>query len=81
MDPTTFGQLASHYGVPVALLAVVLYYHVRVVKEKDAEIARLNEARVGESRNSAQRVLEQNRILVDTMRETNNTLRALQEKL
>lgn len=45
-----WAQLVSTLGFPIVTCAAMAWYHVRVMREKDAEIKRLCEARAREAR-------------------------------
>jgi len=48
----------STYGLPTTLLLILLWYHVKVIQEKDCEIKRINEERVKEKQTSAESLLQ-----------------------
>lgn len=50
-------QLLTQFGLPIACLIALALHHVKVVKNKDIEITRLNEARVEEKETSTQQLL------------------------
>ncbi len=65
MTGEMFYELAKVFGLPMALLAILAYYHVGVlakhaalVASKDEEIKRVNDLRVAESRDLADRSIE-----------------------
>lgn len=52
-----FVDIATRFGVPTAILGIVLLYHARVIREKDKELARVNELRVSEATNMGEKML------------------------
>lgn len=52
-----FVDIATRFGVPTAILGIVLLYHARVIREKDKELARVNELRVTEATNMGEKML------------------------
>jgi hypothetical protein len=75
MDFTVFADLVSRVGVPLALLAFFAYYHARVVKAKDDEIARISEQRVKEARENTDKLLTQNTSFMELLGEVDSTLK------
>ncbi len=74
-------EVARQFGVPVTLLAVVLWRYDRVVREKDTEIARINDARVKEKDEYAQRMLAQNKELYELFGEIAQMLKPIETAL
>jgi hypothetical protein len=74
-------DVASRFGVPTAILAIVLLYHARVVKEKDVELARVNELRVTESKAVADKMIERDEKYLSTFAEVDKTLSMLTERI
>jgi len=74
-------DLASRLGVPIALLAIVATYHVRVIREKDAELARINEMRVKESREIADKMVERDKTFLEMLGEVDRTLSMLLDRI
>jgi len=74
-------DVASRFGVPTAILAIVLLYHARVVKEKDGELARVNELRVTESKAVADKMIERDEKYLSTFAEVDKTLSMLTERI
>lgn len=74
-------EVARQFGIPVALLAVVLWRYDRVVREKDAEIARINDARVKEKDDYAQRLLAQNKELYELFGDIAQMLKPIETAL
>lgn len=76
-----FLEIAKTFGVPTAILAIVLIYHARVVKEKDAELARVNELRVSESKSVSDKMIEHDNKSLTTWHEVDKTLQLLIERI
>ena len=74
-------DVASRFGVPTAILAIVLLYHARVVKEKDVELARVNDLRVTESKAVADKMIERDEKYLSTFAEVDKTLSMLTERI
>ena len=74
-------DIATRLGVPTAILVAVLYYHVRIVREKDAELARVNEQRVAESKAHAERMYEREKTQTELFGEVDKTLTLLLERI
>jgi len=70
-------DIATRFGVPVALLAIVLWYHAKVVAAKDGELQRVNELRVGESRAFADKTIERDEKWHALIAEVDKTLSTL----
>lgn len=49
--------LLARYALPTTLLLFLAMYHVRVVRQKDLEIKRVNEARIRDSQVATERLL------------------------
>lgn len=67
-------DLITGLGVPTAILIAVLRYHAGVVKEKDAELARINDK-------WSDRLLERDKEFTKLMGDVEVTLGTLLEKL
>jgi hypothetical protein len=67
-------DLVTRLGLPVALLVAVLRYHAGVVKEKDAELARINDK-------WSDRLLERDKEFTKLMGDVEVTLGSLLEKI
>ena len=85
-------DIATRFGMPTAILAIVLIYHARVVKEKDAalalvnelkdkELARVNELRVNESQAVSDKMIERDMKSLTTWHEVDKTLGLLIERI
>ena len=62
-------ELLVRFGLPTALLLALAWYHVRVVKQKDQEISKLNDKRLNEARNAYERSLQVSQAFVKLMEE------------
>lgn len=78
---TLFADLVSRVGVPLALLAFFAYYHARVVKAKDDELARISEQRVKEARENTDKLLAQNTSFMELLGEADATLKLVESTL
>jgi len=74
-------DIAKTFGVPTAILVIVLVYHARVVKEKDAELARVNELRVKESKDLADLLLVRDKGFLELLGEVDKTMTIMLERL
>jgi hypothetical protein len=74
-------DLTSHLGLPVAMLVAFAWYHVRVVKDKDAELARINENRVKESRDLSDKLVERDKDFLEMLNEVDKTLTMLADRI
>lgn len=85
-------DLASRFGVPTAILIIVLLYHARVVKEKDAELSkmnaakdaelsRVNELRVKESKELADKMLGRDTRFLELLSDVDKTLSTVLERI
>ena len=50
-------RLLTDFGLPTALLFGLAAYHIKIIRQKDAEIVRLNEARIGERNEATNQLL------------------------
>lgn len=83
MEPTSAAfalDIAIKFGLPTAILVVVLVYHAKVVKAKDVELARINEMRVTESKDLADRLLGRDKAFLELIREVDKTLTIMLER-
>jgi len=74
-------DIATRFGVPTAILGIVLLYHARVVKEKDVELARVNELRVNESRAVSDKMIERDGKYLATFAEVDKTMSMLIDRM
>lgn len=74
-------DIAKTFGVPTAILVIVLVYHARVVKDKDAELARVNELRVKESKDLADLLLVRDKGFLELLAEVDKTMTIMLERL
>lgn len=74
-------SLLTQFGLPTALLLVLAAYHIRVVRQKDGEIARVNEARIEEAASAAERLLGTASEIILLGTELRTTLEVLGERL
>jgi hypothetical protein len=74
-------DIASRFGLPVAMLAAFAWYHARVVKEKDGELSRINELRVKESRELSDKLVERDKTFLDMLNEVDKTLSMLLDRI
>lgn len=74
-------DLATRLGLPVAMLAAFAWYHVRVVRDKDAELSRINEKRVDESRELSNKLVERDKTFLEMLNEVDKTLTMLADRI
>lgn len=74
-------DIATRFGVPTAILVIVLLYHAKVVEKKDVELARVNELRVNESRAVADKMIERDGKYLATFAEVDKTLSMLSDRI
>ena len=77
--------IVTQIGVPAAILGLVFYfglpYHARVVKEKDAEISRINEARVKDAEARADKQAARDEKFLTLLQEVHEALNLLNERI
>jgi hypothetical protein len=76
-----FLDLVSRFGPMLAALVVVVIYHAKIVKTKDAEIRRVNEARIEDAKANNQRLLTMVMEQVAASQETTAALNLVVERL
>lgn len=81
MDLPLWIELVRTLGIPIGMLVVILPYHARVVREKDAELARVNELRVKEAEASSKTAMTLQAEQLTTIKEVDATLRVLNSKM
>ena len=71
--------MITRFGLPLVLLAVVTKYSWALIADKDAEIKRLNEARVRDTLNHAERLYKVTAAAQHIVDQSNATLDAVVE--
>lgn len=78
-------ELATRFGLPLTILGLVLWfggrYHASVVKEKDKELQRINDARVSEAQAAAAQLLAHSQQFMELLGETDTTLKMTEQTL
>ena len=70
-------DMITRFGLPLVLLAVVTKYSWTLLSDKDAEIKRLNEARIRETLNHAERLYKVTATAQKMVDQNNATLDAV----
>jgi hypothetical protein len=81
MDYSLALDVATRFGVPVAILGVVLVYHAKVIRAKDAELARINDLRVEESKKVTDKMIERDGAYLEMMGDIDKTLTVIGERM
>lgn len=74
-------QLLAQFGLPTTMLIGLAWYHVKVIKSKDAEISRLNDARVNEKEEATDRLLGMLQEFNQLQEQQTQTLTLLAERI
>jgi C4-dicarboxylate-specific signal transduction histidine kinase len=85
VDTQVFIELATRFGLPLTILGLVLWfggrYHATVVKEKDKELQRINDARVAEAQAATAQLLAHTQQFMELLGETDTTLKMTEQTL
>ncbi len=73
-------ELVKVLGFPAALVLLMGWYHMRTVRAKDAEIARLNEERLKEKSQETERLLKMQGEFMQLQSEQQQTLNLLADR-
>lgn len=73
LNPEAFDMI-TRFGLPLVLLAIVTKYSMSLISSKDAEIKRLNEARVRDTLNHADRLYKVTAAAQKMVDQNNETL-------
>ena len=76
-----FLEFAKFWGLPFALLLGLAVFHARTVRAKDAEIQRLNEARLKEKDAETTRLLGMQSEFMQLQNEQQQTLNLIAERM